>query len=149
MPSDRRGKTGNGLTRAASMYFLGNALAPRPKTDNTANDYSHRKASIIDDHAPRWPAQFPMPSEGSKEHPVHDPETVQFDSETDSPEPEELTHFLEANVDLSASVASQRKRLWKEKNQALRRVNIILGQNDDLLQNDEQVEYLPVFNTFL
>ena len=57
----------------------------------------------------------------------------------DSPDPLILKCFLESESDSSTSIAVQRGRLWKAKIEAIRRVDALLGENEDLLQGDPRV----------
>jgi hypothetical protein len=121
--------------------------AARPKTDRSKNSSSWLRRSTPDDvhvQTPRFgPLSLSQQTSSEKQEDLTDSTEFLGLSDEDDPDPEILDHFLRSGTDPSCPMSVQRGRLWKAKTEALRRVNALLGENEDLLQSDPQVSALP------
>jgi hypothetical protein len=125
-----------------------NALSPnsstptRPKTDRSRNSSSWLSRSTP--QTPRLgPSSLSQQASSEKHDDLTDSTEFLGLSDEDDPDPEILEHFLRSGTDPSCPMSVQRGRIWKAKTEALRRVNALLGENEDLLQSDPQVGALP------
>ncbi len=114
---------------------------PRPKTDRSRNSSSWLSRSTSDHvQTPRLgPSSLSQQASSEKQDDLTDSTEFLGLSDEDDPDPEILEHFLRSGTDASCPMSVQRGRIWKAKTEALRRVNALLGENEDLLQSDPQV----------